>query len=59
MDYLLSAREFLPKASVARNWRIQFAIQNFNNFYYLTSFISSCFELRDKLVSGIINLTDG
>ena len=25
----------------------------------LTSFISSCFELRDKLISGIINPTDG
>ena len=25
----------------------------------LISFISSCFELRDKLVSGIVNPTDG
>ena len=25
----------------------------------LISFIPSCFELRDKLVSGIINPTDG
>ena len=25
----------------------------------LTSFISTCFELRDKLVSGIINPPDG
>ena len=23
------------------------------------SFISTCFELRDKLISGIINPTDG
>ena len=25
----------------------------------LISFISTCFELRDKLISGIINPTDG
>ena len=31
----------------------------FINIQFISSFISSCFELRDKLVSGIINPTDG
>ena len=30
----------------------------FINVQFISSFISCCFELRDKLVSGIINPTD-